>query len=93
MSKTRILIVDDEPDILEMLEYNLLNQGYKVNLANNGEEALEQFKAKKPDLTASNEENVVNALKMGANDFLAKPVSPSELLIRVNREIQRQQIT
>lgn len=43
--------------------------------------------------TASNEENVVNALKMGANDFLAKPVSPSELLIRVNREIQRHQIT
>lgn len=43
--------------------------------------------------TASNEENVINALKMGANDFLAKPVSPSELLIRVNREIQRHQIT
>lgn len=41
--------------------------------------------------TASNEENVVNALQMGANDFLAKPVSPSELLIRVNREIQRHQ--
>ena len=43
--------------------------------------------------TASNEENVVNALQMGANDFLAKPVSPSELLIRVNREIQRHQIS
>ena len=43
--------------------------------------------------TASNEENVVDALKMGANDFLAKPVSPSELLIRVNREIQRHQIS
>ncbi len=42
--------------------------------------------------TASNEENVINAFKMGANDFLAKPVSPSELLIRVNREIERHQI-
>ncbi|MDT0621485.1 response regulator transcription factor [Croceitalea vernalis] len=38
---------------------------------------------------ASNEENVISAFKMGANDFIAKPVSPSELLIRVTREIER----
>ncbi len=38
---------------------------------------------------ASNEENVVSALKLGANDFIAKPVSPAELLIRVARELNR----
>ncbi len=39
--------------------------------------------------SASNEENVISALNMGANDFLAKPISPSELLVRVSREINR----
>lgn len=39
--------------------------------------------------SASNEENVISALTMGANDFIAKPVSPTELLVRVSREIQR----
>ncbi|WP_350285907.1 response regulator transcription factor [uncultured Croceitalea sp.] len=38
---------------------------------------------------ASNEENVISAFKLGANDFIAKPVSPSELLIRVSKEIER----
>jgi DNA-binding response OmpR family regulator len=39
--------------------------------------------------SASNEENVLSAFKMGANDFISKPVSPSELLVRVSREISR----
>ena len=39
--------------------------------------------------SASNEENVLSAFKMGANDFISKPVNPSELLVRVSREISR----
>ena len=39
--------------------------------------------------SASNEENVISALNMGANDFISKPVSPTELLVRVSREIKR----
>ena len=39
--------------------------------------------------SASNEENVLSAFEMGANDFISKPVSPSELLVRVSREIAR----
>lgn len=39
--------------------------------------------------SASNEENVLSAFEMGANDFISKPVSPSELLVRVSREISR----
>lgn len=38
---------------------------------------------------ASNDENIVSAFEMGANDFISKPVSPSELLVRVSREIKR----
>ena len=40
-SKIKILLVDDEPDILEILEFNLSNEGYQVFTANNGKEALE----------------------------------------------------
>lgn len=38
---------------------------------------------------ASNDENVVSAFELGANDFISKPVSPSELLVRVKRELIR----
>ena len=50
MRSTKILLVDDEPDILEMLEYNLRNEGYEVFTANDGEEALQVFSEVKPDV-------------------------------------------
>lgn len=37
--------------------------------------------------SAGNEANVLNAFELGANDFISKPVSPSELLVRVGREL------
>jgi two-component system alkaline phosphatase synthesis response regulator PhoP len=46
----KILIVDDEPDILEILEYNLKNEGYDTILAKDGEEGLQKAKQYKPDL-------------------------------------------
>ncbi len=39
--------------------------------------------------SASNDQNVVNAFELGANDFIAKPMSPSELIVRISREIKR----
>jgi two-component system alkaline phosphatase synthesis response regulator PhoP len=48
--KATILLVDDEPDILEIVGYNLKNEGYQVFTAQNGEEALKKAKKKKPDL-------------------------------------------
>ncbi|WP_273566781.1 response regulator transcription factor [Maribacter halichondriae] len=39
--------------------------------------------------SAGNEENVLNAFELGANDFIAKPVSPAELMVRVNRELSK----
>lgn len=49
-SPTKILIVDDEPDIVEILKYNLNNEGYDVKSANNGLKAIEKAKIFIPDI-------------------------------------------
>ncbi len=46
----RILIADDEPDILEIVSYNLQNEGFEVYTARNGDEAIERAKLLHPDL-------------------------------------------
>jgi len=46
----KVLIADDEPDILEILKYNLVKEGYEVHTAANGNEALEQAKRLSPHL-------------------------------------------
>jgi two-component system alkaline phosphatase synthesis response regulator PhoP len=48
--KIKILLVDDEPDILEFMEYNLAKEGYEVFLAKNGKEAVEVAKREHPQL-------------------------------------------
>jgi two-component system, OmpR family, alkaline phosphatase synthesis response regulator PhoP len=48
--KVRVLIVDDEPDIVELLKYNLQSEGYDCLTAPNGEKALELVEKHKPDL-------------------------------------------
>ncbi len=45
-----ILLVDDEPDILEIVRYNLSSEGYTVETAENGVEAIAQAKKVKPQL-------------------------------------------
>ncbi|MCB0454644.1 MAG: response regulator transcription factor [Aequorivita sp.] len=46
----KILLVDDEPDILEIIRYNLTSEGYTVEIAENGVEAIAQAKKVKPQL-------------------------------------------
>ena len=46
----KILLVDDEPDILEIVGYNLTNEGYQIFTAKNGLEAVESAKKNKPHL-------------------------------------------
>lgn len=46
----KILIADDEPDILEIIQFNLRTEGYEVLTAKNGDEAIEQAKKYQPDL-------------------------------------------
>ncbi len=50
MGKARILIVEDEKDIIELVQYNLEREGYEVRAAANGEEALEFLDKESPDL-------------------------------------------
>jgi two-component system alkaline phosphatase synthesis response regulator PhoP len=49
-AKKRILIADDEPDILEIINYNLTKEGYEVYTAKDGNEALDRAKLLNPDL-------------------------------------------
>lgn len=106
-----VLLVDDEPDILELLELALLKMGLKVDKAGNVQEALVKLGECRYDLCLTdmrmpdgdglqvvrhitrhnldvpvavitahgNMENAVNALKAGAFDYLAKPVSLDQL--------------
>lgn len=48
--KTKILLVDDDPDILEFLSFNLKKENYKVYTAANGEQGLKMAEEKKPNL-------------------------------------------
>ena len=50
MADEKVLIVDDEEHIVELLQFNLVNAGYKVITANNGLDALKKVKENKPDL-------------------------------------------
>ena len=47
---TRILLVDDEPDILEIIGYNLSSEGYQISTAENGVEAIAKAKKHRPHL-------------------------------------------
>ena len=123
MSKGLILIADDEPDILEIISFNLSNEGYEVVTATNGNEALEKAKKLRPDLiildvmmpgktgievcrllrtmphmretviifltALSDETSEVTGLESGADDYIAKPVSPKILLSKVNALFRR----
>ena len=57
----KILIADDEPDILEIIQYNLQNEGYEVATAKNGNDALDEAKRFSPDL------NIMDIMMPGKN--------------------------
>ena len=120
----KILIVDDEPRYVRLMEANLLTEGYQVIPAYNGQEALNIVTNQKPDLiildvmmpvldgftvcerirefsslpiimvTAKGEErDRVRGLDLGADDYIVKPFSATELLARVRAVLRRAQKT
>ena len=118
----KILVVDDEQDLCEILKFNLETEGYVVETANSAEEALEKdvadfnlllldvmmggmsgFQmAKQPKanpmtaqipiifLTARDTENdTVTGFNLGADDYISKPFSIREVLVRIRAVLRR----
>ena len=118
----KILVVDDEKDLCEILKFNLAAEGYIVDTANSGEEALTMEISKynllmldvmmeeisgfalakklKDDietkdipiifLTARTTENdIITGLKLGADDYISKPFSIREVILRIKVVLRR----
>ena len=119
----RVLIVDDDPDIVRLVSYNLSHSGYEVQVATSGREALDLVQKQPPDLivldvmlpdvdglevcrtlrqqdpsrripilmlTARGEEiDRVVGFELGADDYVSKPFSPRELVLRVKSILRR----
>ncbi|KAF0194395.1 MAG: two-component system OmpR family alkaline phosphatase synthesis response regulator PhoP [Bacteroidetes bacterium] len=119
-----ILLVDDEPDILEFLSYNLQKEGYNVFRASNGNDAMKIARKVRPNLiildvmmpqpdgyeicreirrdehlkdsvvaflsAKSEEVSQIEGFKVGADDFIGKPVKPKVFLFRVQALLRRQ---
>jgi phosphate regulon transcriptional regulator PhoB len=118
-----VLVVEDEPDIRDLVVFHLEREGFRTRTARNGADALRQVKASPPDLvvldlmlpeldglevcrrlrgdpatasipvimlTARGEEvDRVVGLELGADDYVAKPFSPKELMARVRAVLRR----
>lgn len=119
---SRILVVDDEQDLCEILKFNLETEGYQVETANSAEEALEKDIAsynlllldvmmggmsgfqlakqlKNSELTAhipiifltarDTENDTVTGFNLGADDYISKPFSIREVMVRVRAVLRR----
>ena len=118
-----ILVVEDEPDTAELLEFHLENAGYKVTIAEDGYEALKKIHKLRPDLlildlmipeidgfevcrlirkdpaneslpvmmctAKSDETSKIQGLDFGADDYVTKPFSPREVVLRVKNLLKR----
>ena len=122
MNKTKILLVDDDPNIRQLVSLYLTREGFDVQEAQRGDEALKHFKAAAPNLilldimlpgmdgwqvcrevrkvsnipiimlTAKDETfDKVLGLELGADDYIAKPFEPKELVARIKAVIRRYQ--
>ncbi len=120
MPNDTILVVDDERNIVDLVKLYLVNEGYRVETALTGNEALRQFRAAKPSLVVldinlpeidgyevcriirkesatpiimltarSDDVDKIVGLEIGADDYLAKPFNPRELVARIKAVLRR----
>lgn len=121
----RILAVDDEPEAVELVEFNLKKAGFQVITATDGAAALKKARSDQPDLIVLDlmmpeidglevckilrrdpdtaripiimltakaaEVDRIVGLELGADDYITKPFSPRELVLRVNKVLRRGQ--
>lgn len=121
----RILVVDDEPDAVELVAFNLKGAGFDVITAEDGEEALQKARNFAPDLVVldvmlpavdglevckilrrdpatsglpivmltakAGEIDRVLGLELGADDYVTKPFSPRELVLRIKNLLSRRE--
>ncbi len=119
----RVLVVEDEPDIAALVAYQLTREGFRVETASNGPEAMKAVNREIPDLvvldrmlpglsgdevlkslkqegstrtipvlmlTAKREqEDRISGFELGADDYLTKPFSPRELVLRCQAILRR----
>ncbi len=121
---SQILIVDDEPRYVRLMEANLVSEGYQVIKASNGQEAVDAVDKHQPDLVLldvmmpvlsgfdacarirefsnvpivmvtakGDEQDRVKGLDVGADDYIVKPYSATELLARVRAVLRRAQLS
>jgi phosphate regulon transcriptional regulator PhoB len=122
-SAQKILVVEDEPDIRKLVQYNLTQERFNVLEAEDGEQALKLLQREKPNLVIldlmlpgvsglelckllkqrsetaklpilmltakAGEADRIVGLEMGADDYLAKPFSPREMVARVRAILRR----
>ncbi|MCP3964148.1 MAG: response regulator [bacterium] len=123
MTRARITIVEDEPAIAEVLQYNLEREGFAVRVLTEGDTALPALRRDPPDLllldlmlpgldgleltrllkrdpatadvplimlTAKDEEtDRIVGLELGADDYITKPFSPREVILRIKAVLRR----
>ncbi len=87
----KILVVDDEQSITDLLEYNLRRNGYRVVVAHDGRQALRREEAVPIIMLTARDEEVdrVVGLELGADDYVTKPFSVRELMARVKAVLRR----
>src|SRR5512146_1318115 len=120
----RILIVDDEPFNLDLLEQELTDRGYEVERARSGTEALQKSESLRPDLVLldymmpgmngldvlaelrggesdlpvvmmtahGSVELAVQAMKLGAYDFVLKPFQPDHIVLTVEKALEHRRL-
>ena len=96
---SKILVVDDEREIADVVELYLKNENYQVVKCYNGRDALEAVEKEKPDLALLDVMlpdidgftilQKINGLTLGADDYIAKPFNPLELMARVKAQLRR----